>query len=1186
MNHKKTYEELLQTCTEKVSIEQLYADLWTDGMQFGPLFKLLSEMKAGFNSGVATLTIPDTASVMLCKFEHPLLIHPAVLDGIFQFGYCNIHCGRQDANMIVIASVEHLYVSADVPNTSGTVLRGYENAELLGPRDILTNIVVSDPEFTKPLVTCKNIRSTYLTDSNAKRQTSKSQLATRFVWKEDISMGSPTLAKSLAATSLCLEKEMCSTLNLLEQAARIYIKRAANHLDARERRETAQQLSLDFLNRDIALTTASGLGDDELLTTAAASSPLGKVLQAFGDKINDIIDGDIDPYGILRSQGFENHDRFNDTLFLKNLINYKVATWFDILGNINPNLRILNIGSGSVSTSTAILDTLSGKKNAGPRYSKYIFSQTDNTSRLAAINELSERYPNVDVLTTSNDGGLDKQKPDSKYDVVIIEDVMRGVTKIESAIQSATRLLKPGGKLVVLELTNLTFRAGLLFSLTGQWTMSPESNANTSREHSQAHERWTKLLNNNGMSPPDALVPDFSHDELHQMSLIISTYPKSSAHSKQTIVLLESTLRSTSTATILSCNLWKLLTKQGFEIIKATISSMPDPENKIFISMIDIDTPFLDSMSETKFVNFKILTTKSAGVLWLTRAGMKDGPCLPNHFSASGLFRVIRAENPHLRLFNLDLSTDIALESIETCNLVMKVFQQSFIGDPGPVVEHEYAEAGGALFAPRLIQEEEMNSSLTAKTEVPTPQMEKLFQPGRPLKMIIGEVGLLDTFRFVDREEYTKPLEPEEVDVQILATGLNFVDIMASLGYIPSPALGAEFSGTITHVGSQVPSDKFHVGQVVVGIGEHCYASNFRLNWRAIEPVPKGVDPETAATCIIAYATAYFALYENSRLKKGQTILIHYGAGGLGQAAVQLAQHIGAVVYCTVGSLEKKKLMMERYGIPENRIFNSRDTTFAKGLMRETNGRGVDVILNSTFGEMLRVTWNCLADFGVMVEVGKRDILSNNMLEMAPFIRGCTFSAVNLAMYPNDCELDRLEVYREVVKKVLKLFEEGHVTSPYPLTVMSVTQAEDAFRSLQSGKLAGKIVLRMDPDAVVPVMPRKEPPLQLDPNATYLLAGGLGGIGRSLSDLMVKHGARNIAFISRSGGVSAEAKSYLEQLRNQGVNVIAYACDIADRETLELTLQKCVTEMPKIKGFIHAAMLLKVCTQLYSSHEI
>jgi NADPH:quinone reductase-like Zn-dependent oxidoreductase len=167
-------------------------------------------------------------------------------------------------------------------------------------------------------------------------------------------------------------------------------------------------------------------------------------------------------------------------------------------------------------------------------------------------------------------------------------------------------------------------------------------------------------------------------------------------------------------------------------------------------------------------------------------------------------------------------------------------------------------------------------------------------------------------------------------------------------------------------------------------------------------------------------------------------------------------------------------------------------------------------------------------------------------------------------------------LFQEVVKKVFKLLGDGIITTPSPLHVMNVTAVEEAFRALQSGKFSGKTVLKMNPDTVVPVLPKKKEPLELDPDATYLLAGGLGSIGRTFSSLLERHGAKNIVFISRPGDASDAAKTTLEKLREKGVKAVAYTCDITDREALEAVLQTFSAEMPTIKGFVNCAMLLKV----------
>lgn len=154
----------------------------------------------------------------------------------------------------------------------------------------------------------------------------------------------------------------------------------------------------------------------------------------------------------------------------------------------------------------------------------------------------------------------------------------------------------------------------------------------------------------------------------------------------------------------------------------------------------------------------------------------------------------------------------------------------------------------------------------------------------------------------------------------------------------------------------------------------------------------------TAATIPVVYCTAYHALFEIGRLSKGDSILIHAAAGGVGQAAVMLAQRAQTEVFVTVGTAEKKALMQQHYRIPDDHIFSSRDSSFQQELMHITKNRGVDVVLNSTAGETLHQSWQCLAPLGRFIEIGKRDLIGNSNLEMRKFGEAVTFSAVDLGL--------------------------------------------------------------------------------------------------------------------------------------------------------------------------------------------
>lgn len=276
-----------------------------------------------------------------------------------------------------------------------------------------------------------------------------------------------------------------------------------------------------------------------------------------------------------------------------------------------------------------------------------------------------------------------------------------------------------------------------------------------------------------------------------------------------------------------------------------------------------------------------------------------------------------------------------------------------------------------------------------------------------------------------------------------------------------------------------------------------------------------------------------------------------------------------AEIFCTVGSNAKKQAIID-LGVNPNHIFSSRDMSFDKGIQRLTQGRGVDVVVNSLAGEGLRKSWECLAPYGRFIEVGKKDILGNSGLDMRPFLRNTLFACVNLE------DMMTADPRRSftLVSKVLQLFQQGAIGLIRPIAVHDFTEVESVFRTMQRGAHIGKLVLRVTPESRVLAAPQKSIRMNLDPSSTYLLVGGLGGLGRAQALFMAEHGARHIAFISRSGGARQEAQEVLETLKTLGVDARPYAADIADKSQLKEVFDEIATAMPPIRGVIQGAMVL------------
>jgi NADPH:quinone reductase-like Zn-dependent oxidoreductase len=558
-------------------------------------------------------------------------------------------------------------------------------------------------------------------------------------------------------------------------------------------------------------------------------------------------------------------------------------------------------------------------------------------------------------------------------------------------------------------------------------------------------EEWDLRLKKTGFNGLDFSLNDTGALDHQLIDVMVSTVPVETEPSTKQVILLQPVVASEEVRALVS-NTQRQLLREGFEVIISDLKSVSTFEEKLIISLLEIDSPLLTTWSEEEFNIFKALALKSAGLLWITRGGGQMGvPTRPAANAAVGFFRVIRAETPHLKLPTLDLSETLDLKAADATKCVWQVFESVFVKLG---TDREYAESCSALYIPRAVEEKGMNSALTDLTTKPTVQMQPLHQPSRHMKLDIGVPGMLDTLHFIEDPEPLTEMGPFDVEYTVHATALNFRDIMIAMGQIANTGFGSDSVGRVTRVGSEVT--RFKVGQMVCSMAMGSFKTTMRSEESFLLAVPDHMSREVAASYPCIVTTAYFGLYETARLAKDETVLIHAAAGGLGQIAIQMAQNIGAEVFATVGSIAKKELIMDKYGIPEDHIFNSRDLTFAKGVMRMTGNRGVNVVLNSLSGEALRQTWLCLAPFGRFVEVGKRDIMGNTGLDMAPFLKNVTFASVNL---------EEMQLHPKMaftfIGKAAEMMNTGAIKEVFPISTFNYSEIERAFRTMQTGKHIG-----------------------------------------------------------------------------------------------------------------------------------
>lgn len=427
-----------------------------------------------------------------------------------------------------------------------------------------------------------------------------------------------------------------------------------------------------------------------------------------------------------------------------------------------------------------------------------------------------------------------------------------------------------------------------------------------------------------------------------------------------------------------------------------------------------------------------------------------------------GLARTVRSENAAVKFVTLDLDSRQPMSENSAAEKIAAVFTTNFRPTLPVELDMEYSERGGLLYIPRVVEDRELNRYALANTrELPT-ELQPFAQPGRALQMRMGNAGSLDNIYFEDQSSELEKLLDEDVKIHIKAMGMNFKDIMVALGQIDANFMGAECSGIVVEIGKSVTD--FVLGDRVCAVPTGSYATYGRCKSSGVVKIPDDMSFAVAASMPSVYCTAYYSLRDIARLSVDETVLIHGAAGGVGQAAINIAQMIGANIFATVGSAEKKRFLMTTYGIPEERIFYSRNTSFADFLREATGNRGVDVVLNSLGGDSLRIGWESLAPFGRFVEIGKRDIVINSRLKMAKFANNATFASVDLAVVMQE----KPRLIQRLLSDTMLLYKSLAIKPVQPITTFPIQDVEKAFRLLQSGRNIGKIVVEpRDEDQVM-----------------------------------------------------------------------------------------------------------------------
>ncbi|GJN81831.1 type I iterative polyketide synthase [Purpureocillium lilacinum] len=1127
-NERGAYAVTKTPLLRKVGTRRCYDSMAKSGLNFGPAFQRLDDVRSD------TLTQKATAEVHAGENEgKDYHLHPTVIDASLQLLSVAASKGYADSTtkMMVPTNIEEMCIYRCSDNVQVRASASYTpNGSIAGDGQA----IAADGKL---VLRSTGIRLSIVDDQS---DGESSGATARAEWGPHIDfLDVNTLIKPSVDRS-----EHMPLLTELSQLCMAHTKRVIAGLNTSIAHLHKYRSWIDRQLEAPGLATLASLDSTAIenrvnrIVNELSQSPAvdaAVAIHKIFSNVERIFSGEVEALDLLLSDDtltklYVFMDQCDESQFFKHLTHSK------------PNLRVLEIGAGTGGSTANILQQLTpdGKK----LYSKYTYTDISSGFFVAA-KERFAAFSNMEYATLDISKDLAEQGFDGrKYDLILATNVIHATRSLNESLRNVRELLDPNGRFLLHELTSTSKWVNYVWgTLAGWWYGEPDGRPD---EPYVSVERWAKEFQAAGFRAPDAAVLDSAAP--HQLNAMIVARPAIESLPEKRVTVVTLNEKSGNAATLL-----QTLEGRGYAVDRSTLSNLQLSAGQDVIALLDEDGPFFEDADETRLASFQNLVSslKDAGILWVT--GLSQIRCDDPRFAQiNGIARGIRSE------MLVDFATCEVDSVVSSLGKIADVFERFQLRQEDEALkpEFEYAIVDNTVHVGRIhpfaIQEEllvsDSNDAVALRTSKP------------------GRLTALHWAR-----HHIGELEGHQVEVDAYATGLNFKDVLCAMGIVEASenGFGLEAAGIVRRTGPQVKS--LQAGDRVMLIGHCAFATRIVVSENLCEKIPDDLAFEDAATMPCVFATSIYSIFNIGNLKKGQSILIHSACGGVGLATIQLAQMVGAEIYATVGNEEKVTYLMETFGLPRNRIFNSRNTSFVDDVLRETNGEGVDLALNSLSGELLHATWKCIAVFGKMVEIGKRDLIGAGKLDLSIFEANRNYCCVDL----DQICFRKPTIAKELLGTIVRLFKERHVQPIKPIKVFSSDATLDAFRYMQQGVHLGKIVVAMrDADGQTNLgaaIKERKQPIAFNDSGAYLLVGGLGGLGRSISTWMVERGARHLIYLSRSAGAQVKHQEFAEELSSMGCRVDFVQGDVTNLADVTKAVDKA---QGWLRGILQMSMVL------------
>ena len=1153
-------------CPTRLTVDDFYASVARQGQSYRGAFRSVAELWQGRGEALGRIALPEDVTLSTDGYR----AHPALLDSAFQTFIAALDSERglvlRDRGPLVLTGVERIvsHAPAGARFWCHARVEGVDGDTFEGHVDLID-------EAGNILLTCERVRLKALHE----RSHDSDDILWQEIWERlprpestisdvapsDIARDVRPLIDQFAAEVDFGDYEAVIEPALNAMAARL-IRTALTQLGWSERDGDGQADLLGILPRhrqfftrleEITRTTdAQAQFDEAALAERADVGSAVRMVRESGARLDATLHGEEDARGWLvageASQDLEDfYARTPWGLLYNHALAEVVAATARRAGR---KLRILEVGAGTGATTTAILNRVPDA------VAEYVFTDVSPFF----VKRARDQFPPSSILRFDV---LDiEQAPapsGQKFDVVVAADVVHATADVNVTLRNLRSLLKPGGLLVLLEITRRVPWLDLVFGQFDGWWRFADRQIRP--DHPLLSTvAWRRVLEEAGFDDGVTLAVGQDGESTQAIFVAqafteVSGPPTSTLPKRRWLICADKSGFGRKVATTLRrrgdrCTLirpsqrYRLRGRDRIDLDPTSVEhwrrlicelNEHDGSPVDLLHFWSLDAPPMEEVATSALMDFQRLSCGSVvslmqatqgghgiGEVWLaTRgaqsAGADAGSTSPMQAPLWGLGRVLRNEQRARRCHLVDLGPDSGSDELDA--LLAEITAES------DDYEQELVLRGPERYGRRL-------RSLSL-SHTPAPVVTQKASPASSsFRLEIDSPGALDSL--VLREIERPQLRKGEVSIQVRAAGLIDHDVLRALepgksnqhGY----SLGIECAGIVTACAG---ANTFQPGDKVMALATGTLGSDVTARMEVVVPMPAQLSFAEAATVPAAFVTAHHALHQLARIAEGERVLIHSASGGVGLAAVQLCRRVGAVVFATAGSPEQRAYL-ESVGVEH--VMDSRWPGFADEVLERTGGEGVDVVLNLLTGETRDKGLTLLRPSGRFIEMAVDDTLSDVLLPLSHLKKGLSFFTLGDDM-PGDRPGDGT-----TLKAVVDELAAGTL-EPLPHTDFDLGEAEHAFRLMEQADHIGKIVLTVQ-ESSYPVAQRK--PSVVRPDATYLITGGLGGFALAVADWLVRGGARHIVLMSRSGTPKEQDAAAFHALLHSDAEIDVMRGDVAD----------------------------------------